>query len=77
MVIQQGDIFYVNFSPSKGYERPSRSPAIALSHDFVQASSGITIVAPTSNTSRNFPTYYPLTETEKIPCYYSHLKIAF
>lgn len=34
-MVSQGDIFYVNFNPSKGHEQKNRRPAIALSNDLV------------------------------------------
>lgn len=63
MVIRQGDIFYVDFNPSKGHEQKHRRPALALSHSLLTKFSGLTIVAPITTTSRNFPTYHELTST--------------
>ncbi|EHO53149.1 type II toxin-antitoxin system PemK/MazF family toxin [Lentilactobacillus kisonensis] len=62
----QGDIFIVNFNPSKGHEQMSQRPAIALSNDLVARSSNMTIVAPISSTSRHYPMYYFLQTTKKI-----------
>ena len=66
MVIKQGDIFYVDFNPSKGHEQKHRRPALALSHSLLTKFSGLTIVAPITTTSRNFPTYHELTSTRTI-----------
>lgn len=66
MVITQGDIFYVDFNPSKGHEQKNRRPALALSHDLVAAYSGLTIVAPITTTDRNYPTYHTLKTTSKV-----------
>jgi len=65
-MVSQGDIFYVDFNPSQGYEQKNRRPAIALSHDLVARTSNMTIVAPISSTKREFPMYHPLKETENI-----------
>lgn len=65
-MVNQGDIFYVNFDPSKGHEQKNRRPAIALSNDLVAATSNMTIVAPISTTKRNFPMYYTLKSTKKV-----------
>lgn len=65
-MVTQGDIFYVNFNPSLGHEQMNRRPAIALSHDMVQQTSNMTIVAPISSTKRNFPMYHSLKSTQRI-----------
>ncbi|WP_220728488.1 type II toxin-antitoxin system PemK/MazF family toxin [Apilactobacillus xinyiensis] len=59
-MVNQGDIFYVNFNPSLGHEQKKRRPAIALSNDLVCKKSNMTIVAPISSTERNFPMYFKL-----------------
>ena len=66
MVVSQGDIFFVDFNPSIGHEQKNRRPAIALSHDLVARFGGLTIVAPISSTTRNYPTYHQLRTTRKI-----------
>jgi mRNA interferase MazF len=59
-MVSQGDIFFINFNPSKGHEQMNRRPAIALSNDLVYKTSNMTIVAPISSTKRDFPMYYSL-----------------
>jgi len=65
-MVSQGDIFYVNFNPSRGHEQMNRRPAIALSNDLVCQTSNMTIVAPISSTNRVFPMYHPLTSSQTI-----------
>lgn len=65
-MVSQGDIFYVNFNPSKGHEQKNRRPAIALSNDLVAQTSNMTIVAPISSTDRVFPMYHRLESPQKI-----------
>ncbi|UQS84270.1 type II toxin-antitoxin system PemK/MazF family toxin [Bombilactobacillus thymidiniphilus] len=65
-MVKQGDIFYVNFSPSRGHEQMYRRPAIALSHDMVAQTSNMTIVAPISSTTRDFPMYHQLTSSRNV-----------
>ena len=60
MVVSQGDIFYVDFNPGLGHEQKNKRPALALSHDLVAHFGGLTIVAPISSTTRNYPTYHPI-----------------
>ncbi|MGF2384668.1 type II toxin-antitoxin system PemK/MazF family toxin [Lentilactobacillus otakiensis] len=65
-MVRQGDIFMVNFNPSKGHEQMSQRPAIALSNDLVAQTSNMTIVAPISSTQRHYPMYYKLQTTTKV-----------
>ncbi|WJP96732.1 type II toxin-antitoxin system PemK/MazF family toxin [Macrococcus bovicus] len=64
--VSQGDIFYVNFNPSRGHEQKNHRPALAISHDMVRDNSDMTIVVPISQTDRDFPMYYPLTTTQLV-----------
>ena len=66
MVMQQGDIFYVNYDPSIGHEQKRYRPAIVLSHDLVQSSSQMWICAPISTTKRKHPAYHELKSTKYI-----------
>lgn len=65
-MVSQGDIFYVNFNPSRGHEQMNRWPAIALSNDLVRQTSNMTIVAPISSTNRDFPMYYQLASNQTV-----------
>lgn len=65
-MVKQGEIFYLDFDPSKGHEEKKKRPAIVLSNDVVFKTSGMTIVAPISSTTRNFPMYYQLTSAKII-----------
>ncbi|MEE8823450.1 type II toxin-antitoxin system PemK/MazF family toxin [Lentilactobacillus sunkii] len=65
-MVRQGDIFIVNFNPSKGHEQMSQRPAIVLSNDLVAETSNMTIVAPISSTSRHYPMYHRLQTTTKV-----------
>lgn len=62
-MIKQGDVFYVDFNPTKGHEQKNKRPAIALSNDLVSRYTGMTLVAPISTTDREFPTYHTLRTT--------------
>lgn len=65
-MVNQGDIFFVNFNPSQGHEQMNRRPAIALSNDLVCQTSNMTIVAPISSTKRHFPMYYQLSSSQTV-----------
>lgn len=64
-MVRQGDVFYVNFNPSLGHEQMNRRPAVALSNDLLTQTSGMTIIAPVSSTTRNYPAYYDLPKSLK------------
>ncbi|WP_203638240.1 type II toxin-antitoxin system PemK/MazF family toxin [Levilactobacillus wangkuiensis] len=65
-MVSQGDIFFIDFNPSRGHEQMNRRPAIALSNDLVFQTSHMTIVAPISSTKRNFPMYYQLSSSRQV-----------
>lgn len=65
-MVNQGDIFFVDFNPSRGHEQKNRRPAIALSNDLVAKTSNMTIVAPISSTKRSFPMYHRLKTTNNV-----------
>lgn len=58
--IQQGDIIWVDFSPSVGEEMRGRHPALVVSsNDYNQKTSYI-IVCPITSHGNNFSGYIPL-----------------
>ena len=60
----QGDIIKINLDPKQGHEQKGYRPYICLSHHLVSDYANIAIFAPISNTSRQYPLYVPLKETE-------------
>ncbi|MDO4814614.1 MAG: type II toxin-antitoxin system PemK/MazF family toxin [Gemella sp.] len=65
-MIKQGDVFYVDFNPTRGHDQKNKRPAIALSNNLVSQYTGMTLVTPISTTDRNFPTYHMLRTTSKV-----------
>lgn len=58
-LIKRGDIFWVNFDPSKATEIQKTRPAVILSHDIMNENSSRVIVAPiTSNVSKVYSFEY-------------------
>lgn len=53
-MVNQGDIFFVNFNPSLDHGQMNRRPAIALSNDLVRQTSNMTIVAPINQKSISY-----------------------
>lgn len=63
-MVKQGDIIKINLNPKHGHEQQGYRPYICLSHHLVSDYANIAIFAPISNTSRIYPLYVTLTETE-------------
>ena len=57
---KQGDIVWIDFSPSQGREIKHRRPAVVLSRDEYNNRMGFVIVSPINSTIRNKPIYYSL-----------------
>jgi len=60
--IKRGDIFWVDFDPSRGTETRKKRPALICSHDDMNENSNRVIVAPiTSNLKKVFAFEYAIT----------------
>jgi len=60
MVLEQGDIIEVDFSPTRGHGPQKKRPALVVSaHDF-NISNSMTIVCPISSRERPFFLHEPL-----------------
>ncbi|MCL2086133.1 MAG: type II toxin-antitoxin system PemK/MazF family toxin [Oscillospiraceae bacterium] len=57
---KQGDIIKINLDPKQGHEQKGYRPYLCLSNKLISAFSNIAVFAPISNTSREYPFYYPL-----------------
>ena len=60
----QGDIIKINLDPKQGHEQKGYRPYICLSHHLVSDYANIAVFAPISNTSRQYPLYFPLEKTK-------------
>lgn len=58
----QGNIIKVNLNPTKGYEQQNERPCLIVSHNLIYNTAGIVIIAPISNTKRNYPFYFKIDE---------------
>lgn len=59
--IKRGDVFWVDFDPSKATEIQKKRPAIICSHDIMNANSSRVIVAPiTSNLKKVYSFEYAI-----------------
>jgi len=57
---RQGDFIAVTFDPQAGHEQRGRRPALVVSKDLFNRSTGLAIVCPVTSTSRGFPFHVPV-----------------
>lgn len=62
VVYEQGDVLFLNFSPSKGHEPTRRHPAVVVSATRVNYLTNLTLLAPITSTDNRFPLHIPLGE---------------
>lgn len=63
---KQGDIVFLNFSPTKGHEQKGCRPAIIISNDTFNKNTKMVIVCPITSNDKEFPTHYLLKNSKKI-----------
>ncbi|MFO7626987.1 MAG: type II toxin-antitoxin system PemK/MazF family toxin [Candidatus Fermentibacteraceae bacterium] len=59
-VPRQGDIITITFDPQSGHEQKGRRPALVVSRELYNQSTGLAIVCPVTNTERGFPFHVPI-----------------
>lgn len=65
-VPEQGDIIAVTFNPQSGHEQKGRRPALVVSKELFNRGTGLSIVCPLTNTSRNFPFHVQIPENSSL-----------
>lgn len=65
-VPKQGDIIAITFDPQSGHEQKGRRPALVISKDLFNKSTGLAIVCPVTNTKRGFPFHVPIPKDSKL-----------
>jgi len=63
---KQGDIITITFDPQASHEQKGRCPALVVSKDLFNRSTGLAIVCPITNTDRRFPFHVPIPKTSKL-----------
>lgn len=63
---KQGDIIAITFDPQSGHEQKGRRPALVVSKDLFNSSTGLAIVCPVTNTDRGFPFHVLIPKTSKL-----------
>lgn len=57
---KQGDIISLTFDPQSGHEQKGRRPALVVSKELFNRSTGMAIVCPLTNTNRGIPFHVPV-----------------
>jgi len=65
-MVKQGEIFYVDFSPSKGREQQGNRPAIAISSTKYNFRTGFVLACPITSTQRAMRVRIPLDDRTTI-----------
>jgi mRNA interferase MazF len=63
-VPDRGDLAWFNFDPTLGHEQGGRRPAVVLSAQFYNASSGLALVCPATKKIKDYPFEVPILTTE-------------
>lgn len=63
---KQGDIVYLDFSPTKGHEQKGKRPAIVISNNIFNINTNMAFMCPITSNTKDFPTHYVLEDTKKI-----------
>jgi mRNA interferase MazF len=65
-VPKQGDIIAITLDPQSGHEQKERRPALVVSKELFNRSTGLAIVCPVTNTERDFPFHVPIPKNSKL-----------
>ena len=57
---RQGDLVALDFTPQSGHEQKGRRPALVVSKEAFNKSTGMAICCPITNTNRKVPFHIPI-----------------
>lgn len=63
---KQGDIVFLDFTPTKGHEQKGFRPAIIVSNDIFNKNTMMAMACPITSNIKSFPTHYILKDSKKI-----------
>ena len=63
---KQGDIAFLDFTPTKCHEQSGYRPCIVISNNVFNKNTKMVIVCPITSNEKEFPTHYLLEKTKKI-----------
>jgi len=62
----QGDFITLSFDPQSGHEQKGRRPALVISRELFNQSTGMALVCPITSTARGFPFHVPIPVNSRI-----------
>ena len=65
-VPKQGDICYMDFSPTKGHEQTGLRPAIVISRTVYNKYTNMVVLCPITSNTKEFVTHVKLVGTKKV-----------
>ena len=63
---KQGDIVFLDFTPTKGHEQKGYRPAVVISNDVFNLNTKMVILCPITSNDKEFPTHYLLEKSLKV-----------
>lgn len=63
---KQGDIVFVDFTPTKGHEQKGYRPAVVISNDAFNNNTKMAVLCPITSNKKYYPTHYLLKDSKKI-----------
>ena len=63
---KQGDIVFLDFTPTKGHEQKGYRPAVVISNDVFNLNTKMVILCPITSSDKEFPTHYLLEKSLKV-----------
>lgn len=63
---KQGDIVFLDFTPTKGHEQKGYRPAVVVSNDTFNKNTKMVILCPITSNEKEFPTHYLLQNSKKV-----------
>lgn len=65
-VPEKGDFITLSFDPQSGHEQKGRRPALVISNVLFNKATGLAIVCPITNTTRNIPFHLSVPDTSSL-----------
>ncbi len=63
---RKGDFVALTFDPQSGHEQRGRRPALVVSNDLFNKSTGLCIACPVTNTRRDYPFHVSIPEGKDV-----------
>ena len=63
---KQGDIVFLDFTPTKGHEQKRYRPAVVISNNIFNKNTRMAILCSITSNEKEFPTHYLLQHTKKV-----------